>query len=79
MDRIEAAIERVVERLFNAWERERDHEAEVNKPKLAEVKEAFEALLKSETFEQDLSAFEDQYPGSFARLTAARVRARRAE
>ena len=76
MFRLEAAIERVVERMMAVHDAELAREAEANKVDPKERDRAFAALVTSPNFDQDLEVFDQLYPGYFARRTAQMLRER---
>ena len=76
MHRLEAAIERVVERMMAVHEAELAREAAAHKVDPEEREQAFKALALSPNFEQDYDVFEERFPGYFARRTAQMLRER---
>ena len=76
MHRLEAAIERVVERMMAVHEAELAREAAARGPDTAERARSFLALTTSPNFEADYGVFEERFPGYFARRTAQMLRER---
>ena len=78
MKRLDMAIDRVVERMINAYRREDQITREESEPTAKDRQEemaAFNALGDAPDFEAAVTDFEAQWgTGEFGRLTALRVR-----
>ena len=77
MDRIERAIERVVERMLAVYARELTHEEEAYKVDQNELRAAFQEAVETDTLEGFAAQYgQDEVEKQF-RLSLERVRARR--